>query len=189
MYSLPLLNDVDWSSIAAWVNCTLLVWLIAVTIKYVKVNAQIAASNRGMLHTVAQQLRDSRAELAGPVLAAISDELRFLQRWLAWTSDEMSETAMLSNQEAFVVANYDAALYSASRISIDVYNQMTYARERICLFESWIQRERSDIDRDAFRAALNGMRGFLVESSEQLALARDHVQNYLSIADGLATAD
>src|SRR4051812_4708011 len=111
MYSLPFLRDVDWSAIAAWMNCALLVWLILVTIKYVKINAKIAASNRAMLHTVAQQLRDAGAELAGPVLAAISDELRFLQRWLAWTADQMSETAMLSNQEAFVLANHDAALH------------------------------------------------------------------------------
>jgi hypothetical protein len=184
MYSSLSMCVLDWSaisSIGALVNCALVFWLIRVTIRYVEVNAEIARSSKAMLDTVAQQLRDSRAEIAGPVLAALSDELCFLERWLIWTSDQTFEGSMMNNRESFVVVNYDDTLNAASRISVDVYRKMIFARQQLGLFETWINRERADFDRDTFRSALSGMRKFLTESSECLSLAQYQVQKYLNI--------
>lgn len=169
-------------------NAALLVWLIIVTIRYVKINAHILRTNQVTLEKLEQQIRDAQYERAGPVMAFVNDHLRFVRRWEAWSSDPASLNVILKSPELFVPAGFNVQMEQASRISIPVYESLAFARQELKIFGDFVNEiqleHRADPtwrpDRDEYYIRrIGNKREFLVKGGEYLEAARSRLAELL----------
>jgi hypothetical protein len=141
------------SGIGSIVSAGLAIWLVRVTIRYVRVNADILATtrealqinaglleaNRNVLRIMRQQLASDRLERSGPVAAAIQDRLSFLHRWHTWLAEPQAHYGQIVNlSHEFLTAEFEASRLASSKLSLTVYNELSSARKGIEMFASLI---------------------------------------------------
>lgn len=88
----------------------------------------------------ASRLRDERMRLAGPVLAAISDQRQLLRAWGGYyRGDKALHFALQPYRQRLLAAGLEQALTAAQAISTNVYKQLSFAVKRMKHFEAMVE--------------------------------------------------